>query len=61
MQKNVHDHSRTGMVAFKATAADFEFVVCGRRIGVLQSLRTRTGDAHLADHGQALSLARRGL
>jgi hypothetical protein len=41
------------MVAFKATAAGFEFVVCGRGIGVLQSLRTCSDDAHLADHGQA--------
>jgi hypothetical protein len=49
------------MVAFKATAAGFEFVVSSRGIGALQSLRTCSDDAHLADHGQALSLARRGL
>jgi hypothetical protein len=48
-------------VAFKATAAGFEFVVCSSGIGVLQSLRTCSDDAHLADHGQALVLARRGL
>jgi hypothetical protein len=43
MQSNIYEHSyssRTGIVAFKATAAGFEFVVCGRGIGVLQSLRT---------------------
>jgi hypothetical protein len=59
MQSNIYEHSqspRTGMVAFKATHGTFEFVVCDRGIGVLQSLRTCPDYAQLADHGQALSL-----
>jgi hypothetical protein len=59
MQSNIYEHSRssrTGIVAFKAAPGVFEFVICDRGIGVLQSLRSCPEHAQLADHGQALRL-----
>lgn len=60
MQSNIYEHSqasRSGIVAFKATPGMFEFVVCDRGIGVLQSLRSCPDYAEVPDHGQALTLA----
>jgi hypothetical protein len=59
IQSNIYEHSQaplTGLVAFKATPGIFQFVVCGRGIGVLQSLRRCADYCNLADHGQALKL-----
>jgi len=59
MQSNIYEHSqasRTGIVAFQATPGAFEFVVCDRGIGVLNSLKACPNYADLTDHGQALRL-----
>jgi hypothetical protein len=59
MQSNIYEHSqasRTGIVAFQATRGAFEFVVCDRGIGVLNSLKACPNYADLTDYGQALRL-----
>jgi anti-sigma regulatory factor (Ser/Thr protein kinase) len=59
MQSNIYEHSQascTGIVAFKAMPGTFEFVVCDRGVGALQSLKTCPSYATLTDHGQALKL-----
>lgn len=56
---NIYEHSdasKSGLAAFKAGQGVFEFVVCDRGIGVLQSLRTCPDHANLHDHGDALRL-----
>jgi anti-sigma regulatory factor (Ser/Thr protein kinase) len=60
MESNIYEHSEkpaTGIIAFKATAGVFEFVVADCGIGVLRSLRTWVEYAELTDHGEALRLA----
>jgi hypothetical protein len=37
--------------------SSFEFIVCDRGAGVLETLRTCPAYSHLADHGKALILA----
>lgn len=57
---NVYDHSgaaSTGLVAYRATARRFEFVVSDGGRGVLESLRSCPDYAGLSDHGEALRLA----
>lgn len=60
MRSNILDHSgapSTGLVAFRATRGEFEFVAADRGIGVLRSLATCDAYARLEDHGEALRLA----
>jgi hypothetical protein len=57
---NIYEHSSraaSGLVAFKAQRDQFEFVVCDRGVGILESLRTCPEHAYLTDHGEALRLA----
>lgn len=60
MQSNIYEHSEaanTGLVAFRAAASTFEFVVADRGIGVLGSLRSCIEYTGLVNHGEALTLA----
>lgn len=60
LEGNIQEHSNapaTGIIAFRATAGVFEFVVADRGIGLLASLRQNTAFSLLADHGKALELA----
>ena len=60
MHGNVYDHSgapATGLVAYRATARRFEFVVSDGGRGILESLRSCPDYAELTDHGEALRLA----
>ena len=61
LEDNVHLHSEathTGLLAFRAAAGTFEFVVADRGIGVLASLRQSPEfSGSLTDHGRALELA----
>jgi hypothetical protein len=60
MQSNIYEHSQasdTGIVAFRGTPGTFEFVVCDRGVGALQSLQRCPAYANLTSHGQALKLA----
>lgn len=60
LHTNVYEHSgapETGLIAFRAQANRFEFVVADSGIGVLESLRSYTEFAGLCDHGEALRLA----
>ncbi|MEY2395087.1 MAG: hypothetical protein QOF94_1432 [Acidobacteriaceae bacterium] len=57
---NVHEHSSSpasGIAAFQGAPERFEFAVADRGIGILDSLRSCSAYAHLADHGEALRLA----
>lgn len=57
---NVDEHSaapETGIIAFRATAGMFEFVVADRGIGILRSLRGSPQFSTLDDHGRAMELA----
>ncbi len=59
MHSNIYEHSeapQTGILAFRATPGVFEFVAADQGIGVLESLRSGTTYAALADHGTALQL-----
>jgi anti-sigma regulatory factor (Ser/Thr protein kinase) len=57
---NVEEHSaapETGIIAFRATAGVFEFVVADQGIGILCSLRDSPEFLTLDDHGRAMELA----
>ena len=57
---NVEEHSaapETGIIAFRATAGVFEFVVADQGIGILRSLRGSPEFLTLDDHGRAIELA----
>jgi anti-sigma regulatory factor (Ser/Thr protein kinase) len=57
---NIEEHSgavETGVIAFRASAGAFEFVVADQGIGVLRSLRGSPEFLLLDDHGRALELA----
>jgi hypothetical protein len=57
---NVEEHSaalETGIIAFRATAGVFEFVVADRGVGILRSLRGSPDFLTLDDHGRAMELA----
>lgn len=57
---NVEEHSaapETGIIAFRATAGVFEFVVADQGIGILRSLRGSPEFLTLDDHGRAMELA----
>jgi anti-sigma regulatory factor (Ser/Thr protein kinase) len=57
---NVEEHSaapETGIIAFRATAGVFEFVVADQGIGILRSLRGSPEFLTLDDHGRAIDLA----
>jgi anti-sigma regulatory factor (Ser/Thr protein kinase) len=59
MQSNIYEHSeasQSGLLAFRAVAGVFEFVVADRGIGVLESLRSGVAHAGLIDHGTALEV-----
>jgi hypothetical protein len=59
MEDNIHVHSeRThdGIVGFRATDQEFEFVVADSGIGALRSLRQHADYADLHDAGRALEL-----
>jgi hypothetical protein len=59
MQSNIYEHSKasaSGMVAFQGGRGTFEFVVCDRGIGALESLKLCPDYVGLASHGQALKL-----
>ena len=59
MQDNIYQHSQspqTGIIAFRARSGCFEFVVCDRGIGVLQSLTSCSDFQDVTDHGEALRL-----
>lgn len=60
LEDNIHLHSQRaqdGIVAFRGTAEEFEFVVADSGIGVLAGLRGSPRYAHLADAGAALKTA----
>lgn len=60
MVSNIYEHSAaasSGIVAFRAHADAFEFVVADSGIGALQSLRSCAEYRDLSDHGAALQLA----
>ncbi len=59
MHSNVYEHSgasATGLVAFRAGANRFEFVVADRGMGVLESLRSCSDYSSMNDHAEALRL-----
>ncbi len=59
MHSNVYEHSgasATGLVAFRAGATRFEFVVADRGMGVLESLRSHSDYSGMNDHAEALRL-----
>jgi len=60
LHSNIYEHSQTsgtGLVAFRASNGNFDFIASDRGIGVLESLRSNAEHASLTDHGQALRLA----
>jgi anti-sigma regulatory factor (Ser/Thr protein kinase) len=60
IEENIHLHSErpdTGIVAFRGSAEEFEFVVADSGVGMLASLRTSPDYASLDDAGKALRLA----
>ncbi len=60
LEENIHLHSQRshdGIVAFRSTADEFEFVVADSGIGVLQGLRGASRYADLTDAGAALKTA----
>lgn len=60
IEENVHLHSQRahdGIVAYKATRSEFEFVVADSGIGILASLRQCPHYAKLLDAGTAIRLA----
>ena len=57
LENNIHEHAEapeTGIIAFKAEAGIFEFVVADHGIGILNSLRRCAAYAALSDDGRAL-------
>ncbi len=60
IEENIHLHSgrpSDGVVGFRGTKDEFEFVVADSGIGMLASLRHSPDYANLADTGKALRLA----
>jgi hypothetical protein len=60
MESNIHEHSQqpmTGLLAFQARNATFEFVVADAGVGVLATLRQAPELQKLIDPGRALQLA----
>lgn len=60
IEENIHLHSGrpdTGIVAFRGSAQEFEFVVADSGIGMLASLKSSPIFANLDDAGRALHLA----
>jgi hypothetical protein len=60
LENNIHEHSEapdTGILAFRATPAVFEFVAADRGIGILRSLQRCSIFADLDDHGRAIQAA----
>jgi len=60
LETNIHEHSgqaRDGVVAFRGTPAEFEFVIADSGIGVLAGLRSAPRYASLSDAGTALQTA----
>ena len=60
IEENVYLHSERaedGIVGFRGTAEDFEFVVADSGIGILNSLRRSPDYQHLDDAGAAIRLA----
>lgn len=60
LESNIHEHAEspeTGVVAYRAEADAFEFVVADQGVGILASLRTNAEYAGLADAGVALRAA----
>ena len=60
LESNIHEHAESpvsGVVAYRAEADAFEFVVSDRGVGVLASLRRNTEYAGLVDSGVALRAA----
>lgn len=60
IEENVHWHSERfydGVVGFRGTPEDFEFVVADSGIGILNSLRKSPDYTHIEDAGEALKTA----
>lgn len=60
LESNVHEHAEapdSGVVAYRAEAGAFEFVVADRGIGVIESLRRSGEYGYLRDEGTALRAA----
>ncbi len=60
LETNIHEHSgraHDGLVAFRSTAKEFEFVVADSGDGVLAGLQGTARYAHLTDAGAALKTA----
>ena len=60
MTSNIVDHSQradTGLVGYRWSSTEFEYVVADSGIGVLSSLRKNSDYSNLADSGQALEIA----
>lgn len=60
LESNIHEHAgnpETGVVAYRAEAGAFEFVVSDCGVGILASLRSNHEYAGLADAGVALRAA----
>lgn len=60
LETNIHEHSgraHDGLVAFRSTATEFEFVVADSGAGVLAGLQGTARYAHLTDAGTALKTA----
>ena len=60
LESNIHMHSHRshdGVVGYRATQGEFEFVIADSGIGTLASLQENPTYAGLRDHGRALELA----
>ena len=60
LESNIHEHVESrepGVVAYRAEAGAFEFVVSDQGVGILESLRSNVEYARLADAGVALRAA----
>lgn len=60
LESNIHEHAEspeTGVVAYRAEAGAFEFVVSDRGVGVMESLRSNAQYAGITDAGVALRAA----
>ena len=60
LEDNIHLHSQRshdGVVGFRGTATDFEFVVADSGIGILESLRASPTYQHLVGAGEAIKIS----
>jgi hypothetical protein len=60
LETNIHEHSgraHDGLVAFRSTGTEFEFVVADSGAGVLAGLQSTARYVHLTDAGAALKTA----